>query len=94
MEDLGKDFDRTLELCIKIRDNAFLLKQSHQKITKDELEKNLINLVNYTNILENHYLSMKNKYDIQNSQVKIKPKKPEFNAVKNLADQKRMELLY
>lgn len=94
MEDLGKDFDRTLELCIKIRDNAFLLKQSHSKITKDELEKNLINLVNYTNILENHYLGMKNKYDIQNSQVKIKPKKPEFNAVKNLADQKRMELLY
>ena len=51
-------------------------------------------MVNYTNILENHYLGMKNKYDIQNSQVKIKPKKPEFNAVKNLADQKRMELLY
>ena len=94
---MEQDLKKSQDLVAKIRNLAFLLKESHKKVSDDEYERNILNLLSYSTLLEKHYLTMRNTHYATSMQSDRQQQhqhlKPAFRLASHLASQKARELL-
>lgn len=92
---MEEDLQQSKKMVDKIRDMAFLLKETQGKTSKEEYERNILNLLSYSTLLEKHFLSMQNKHFANEANAKKAPTtlKPAFSMTHHLASQKARELL-
>jgi len=91
---MEQDLQESKNMVAKIRDMAYLLKETQGKTSKEEYERNILNLLSYSTLLEKYFLSMQNKH-FANEAAKKAPTtlKPAFSMTHHLASQKARELL-
>jgi len=97
-ERMEEDLQQSKNMVAKIRNMAFLLKETQGKIPKDEYTRNILNLLSYSTLLEKHFLSMQNKHFANDANKKSRASsnttlKPAFPMSHHLANQKARELL-
>lgn len=90
---MEQDLQESKNMVAKIRDMAFLLKETQGKTSKEEYERNILNLLSYSTLLEKHFLSMQNKHFVNHAKKAPTTLKPAFQLSSHLANQKARELL-
>ena len=88
---MEQDLLKTKELVSRIRNLSFLLKESTKNSPQ---ERNILNLVSYVTLLEEHVHKMHNRHSVEKIQEKKSNfRRPAFEASNFLANQKARELL-
>lgn len=93
MEAFQTDIGQAREYANKIRNIVFLLKESRKKMSDEEFDREMIHMINYTNLFEKTMLRIDTKYGISNSNTIIERPKAKPNMANHLAALKAQELL-
>ena len=94
MTDFKTELGAIREVCQKIHGITMQIKESRHTMSKNALDMELINLMNYANVLETNILKVENKYGIKNERVvPVKNNNSKPNMINFLAQQKARELL-
>ena len=94
MTDFKTELGTIREISQKIHGITMQIKESRHTMSKNTLDMELINLMNYANVLETNVLKVENKYGIQNEKVvPVKNNNSKPNMINFLAQQKAKELL-
>jgi len=93
MESFQTDLKITREHTNKIANLAKMIKDGRKSMDADEIERQMILLINYCNILEKDLLKMETKYCLQHGKIKINKPNPIPNMANHLASLKAQQLL-
>lgn len=94
MTDFKTELGTIREITQKIHGITMQIKESRHTMSKNALDMELINLMNYANVLETNVLKVENKYGIKNEKVvPVKNNNSKPNMINFLAQQKARELL-